>query len=98
LTIIPSPVQVKVLGCDGSGTYDGVIEGISWTANQAQKRGRPSAANMSLGGGKSTIVNTAVAGTRLPLTTHSHLLPRSRTVEANSTHADDGLQRPWMRV
>jgi subtilisin family serine protease len=56
-------LQVKVLGCTGSGTYEGVIAGIDWTVTDAKKRGRPSVANMSLGGGKSTIVNAAVAGT-----------------------------------
>jgi subtilisin family serine protease len=58
-------LQVKVLGCTGSGTYEGVIAGIDWTVTDAKKRGRPSVANMSLGGGKSTIVNAAVAGTSL---------------------------------
>jgi len=54
-------IAVKVLGCSGSGTYEGVIDGIEWTAQEAAKRGRPSVANMSLGGGKSVAVNAAVA-------------------------------------
>nr|BBN23850.1 serine proteinase [Acanthamoeba castellanii] len=54
-------IAVKVLGCTGSSTYEGVIAGIDWTVTDAKKRGRPSVANMSLGGGKSTIVNAAVA-------------------------------------
>jgi subtilisin family serine protease len=52
-----SLVAVRVLGCDGSGTWSGVIAGVDWvTANHAQ----PAVANMSLGGGASTAVDTAV--------------------------------------
>lgn len=48
---------VRVLGCDGSGTTAGVIAGVDWvTAN----RTGPSVANMSLGGGVSTALDTAV--------------------------------------
>lgn len=54
-------IAVKVLGCLGIGSWAGMIEGISWTANQAQKRGRPSVANMSVGGSKSAIANSAIA-------------------------------------
>nr|AAF32368.1 subtilisin-like serine proteinase [Acanthamoeba healyi] len=52
---------VKVLGCDGSGTTNGVISGIQWVAENARKRGRKSVANMSLGGGYSSSLNRAVA-------------------------------------
>jgi len=54
-------IAVKVLGCDGSGTAAGVISGIQWTAENARKRGRKSVANMSLGGGYSSVENRAVA-------------------------------------
>jgi len=54
-----SLVAVKVLGCTGSGTYAGVISGIQYAASD--RKGRPGVANMSLGGGKSTAVNDAVA-------------------------------------
>lgn len=48
---------VKVLDCFGSGAYSGVISGIDWvTRNKAPK----SVANMSLGGGFSAALNTAV--------------------------------------
>lgn len=50
---------VRVLDCRGSGTWSGVIAGVDWVANTTQ---RPAVANMSLGGGKSTSVNAAVAG------------------------------------
>jgi subtilisin family serine protease len=52
-----SLVAVRVLNCSGSGTWSGVIAGIDWvTANHAG----PAVANMSLGGGASSSVDTAV--------------------------------------
>jgi len=57
-------IAVKVLDCDGSGTYDGVIEGIDWVAANGMATmaatGKRSVANMSLGGGFSQAVNDAV--------------------------------------
>lgn len=57
-----SLVSVKVLGANGSGTNSGVISGIQWAANDASSKGRSnkSVINMSLGGAKSTALNTAV--------------------------------------
>ncbi|CAL9340483.1 Extracellular serine proteinase [Streptomyces sp. enrichment culture] len=50
-------VAVRVLNNSGSGTTAGVIAGIDWvTANHSG----PSVANMSLGGGASTTLDTAV--------------------------------------
>lgn len=50
-------VAVRVLSCSGSGTWTQVISGIDWvTANHV----KPAVANMSLGGGFSSSVNTAV--------------------------------------
>ncbi len=51
-------VGVKVLGCGGSGTTSGVIKGVDWVTNKAVK---PAVANMSLGGGASTSLDTAVS-------------------------------------
>jgi len=51
---------VKVLGCSGSGTTTGVVQGCEWVTRQYQATKRPSVANMSLGGGKSTAMNAAV--------------------------------------
>lgn len=48
---------VRVLGCDGSGSYSGIIAGMNWVV---QNRVRPAVANMSLGGGFSQSVNDAV--------------------------------------
>jgi subtilisin family serine protease len=54
-----SLVAVKVLGCSGGGTWEGVISGINWVVQQHQARGRPSTANMSLGGGRNQPCNDA---------------------------------------
>lgn len=50
-------VPVRVLNCRGSGTTSGVIDGVNWVAKNAVK---PAVANMSLGGGASTALDTAV--------------------------------------
>jgi subtilisin family serine protease len=51
---------VRVLDCNGSGTWSGVIAGLDWvTANHV----KPALANMSLGGGASTSVDDAVRRT-----------------------------------
>lgn len=50
-------VSVRVLDCNGSGTTSGAIAGVNWvTAN----RQLPAVANMSLGGGASQALDTAV--------------------------------------
>jgi len=50
---------VRVLDCQGSGTNSGVIAGVDWaTGNHAS--GTPAVANMSLGGGVSSALDTAV--------------------------------------
>jgi len=51
---------VKVLSCDGSGTWDGVIQGIEWAVKKSKERGVPGVINMSLGGGFSEPINQAV--------------------------------------
>ena len=53
-----SLVAVRVLNCSGSGTTSGVIAGINWvTSNHTTGN---AVANMSLGGGVSTSLDTAV--------------------------------------
>lgn len=51
-------VAVRVLDNSGSGTTAGVIDGIEWVT---ENHTTPSVANMSLGGGASTTLDTAVA-------------------------------------
>jgi subtilisin family serine protease len=48
---------VKVLGCSGSGSFSGIIAGVDWVRLNATK---PAVANLSLGGGFSSSLNTAV--------------------------------------
>jgi subtilisin family serine protease len=50
-------VAVRVLNCSGSGTVAQVVAGINWVTSNAV---RPAAANMSLGGGASTAIDSAV--------------------------------------
>lgn len=50
-------VGVRVLNCTGSGTNSGVIAGVDWVT---RNRRLPAVANMSLGGGISTALDTAV--------------------------------------
>ena len=51
-------VPVRVLGCEGSGSYAGIISGIDWIAEHAEG---PSVANMSLGGPFSQALNDAIS-------------------------------------
>jgi aqualysin 1 len=53
-------VPVRVLGCAGEGTLSGVIAGIDWVLADPARTG-PSVINMSLGGGASTSLDSAVA-------------------------------------
>jgi subtilisin family serine protease len=52
-------VAVRVLDCNGSGTTSGVIAGIDWVTGN-HLAGKPAVANMSLGGGASASLDTAV--------------------------------------
>src|SRR5215203_144610 len=51
------PRGVRVLDCNGSGSNSGVIAGVDWVRNN---RINPAVANMSLGGGASSALDTAV--------------------------------------
>lgn len=60
-------IAVRVLNCSGSGTIAGVIAGIDWVTTTKQSADlafpsvpHPSVANMSLGGGISSSLDTAV--------------------------------------
>jgi subtilisin family serine protease len=48
---------VRVLDCNGSGTNSGVIAGVDWVTGN---KSGPAVANMSLGGGPSTALDSAV--------------------------------------
>ncbi|MFD9102963.1 S8 family peptidase [Streptomyces virginiae] len=51
-----SLVSVRVLGCDGKGTWSGIIAGLDWVAKNAKQ---PAVLNASLGGDRSETVNDA---------------------------------------
>ncbi|KOV18056.1 MULTISPECIES: S8 family peptidase [Streptomyces] len=51
-----SLVSVRVLGCDGKGTWSGIIAGLDWVAKNAKQ---PAVLNASLGGDRSDSVNNA---------------------------------------
>jgi hypothetical protein len=52
-------VAVRVLDCSGSGTNSGVIAGVDWVTSD-HSAGQAAVANMSLGGGASSALDTAV--------------------------------------
>src|SRR5256714_6304251 len=52
-------VAVRVLNCSGSGTTSGVIAGVDWVTGN-HLAGQSAVANMSLGGGASSSLDTAV--------------------------------------
>jgi subtilisin family serine protease len=52
-------IGVRVLNCSGSGTISGVIAGVNWVT-QHHAASAPAVANMSLGGGASNSLDTAV--------------------------------------
>ncbi|HST58283.1 MAG TPA: S8 family peptidase [Longimicrobium sp.] len=51
-------VAVRVLDCNGSGTWSGVVAGVDWVTGNHVK---PAVVNMSLGGGGNTALDAAVA-------------------------------------
>ena len=51
---------MRVLDCNGSGSTSGVIAGVDWVAGD-HAPGTPAVANMSLGGGASRALDTAVS-------------------------------------
>src|SRR6185436_3137817 len=75
---------VRVLGCNGSGTNSGVIAGVNWvTANHIS----PAVANMSLGGGVSTALDTAVNNSINAGVTYAIAAGNSNTNASNSSPA-----------
>ena len=75
---------VRVLNCSGSGSNSGVIAGVDWvTANRIT----PAVANMSLGGGASTALDTAVRNSIAAGVTYAIAAGNSNTNAANSSPA-----------
>jgi subtilisin family serine protease len=74
---------VRVLDCSGSGSTSGVISGVDWvTANHIS----PAVANMSLGGGASSALDTAVNNSINSGVTYS--------IAAGNSNADACTQSP----
>ncbi|KAI0778227.1 serine protease [Trametes elegans] len=79
-------IAVKVLSDGGSGTVSDIISGLSWVGQQATASGRPSIASLSLGGGASSALDSAVTA----LTTQGvHV-----TVAAGNSNTDAGNTSP----
>lgn len=53
-------IPVRVLGCDGSGSLLGVLQGLDWIADNTFV-GQPAVVNMSLGGDVNSFLDNAVA-------------------------------------
>ena len=51
-------MPVRVLGCDGVGSTAGIVAGMDWVSSNATG---PSVANMSLGGGISSAMDSAIS-------------------------------------
>jgi subtilisin family serine protease len=77
-------VAVRVLNCSGSGTNAGVIAGVNWVTQNAQK---PAVANMSLGGGASSALDNAVANSIGSGVTYALAAGNSRANACNSSPA-----------
>jgi aqualysin 1 len=78
---------VRVLSCSGSGSNSGVIAGVNWvTANRI----RPAVANMSLGGGASSSLDTAVRNSIAAGVTYAVAAGNSNANAANFSPARVG--------
>jgi hypothetical protein len=53
-------VSVRVLNCQGSGTYSAILAGINWITQDTQASGRRSVVMMSLGGTFNQALNDAI--------------------------------------
>jgi subtilisin family serine protease len=75
---------VRVLSCSGSGSTSGVIAGVDWvTANHI----KPAVANMSLGGGISNALDTAVRNSIAAGVTYSIAAGNSSINASNTSPA-----------
>jgi hypothetical protein len=75
---------VRVLDCTGSGSTSGVIAGVNWVT---QNRVLPAVANMSLGGGASSALDTAVANSIASGVTYAIAAGNSNANACNSSPA-----------
>lgn len=80
-----SLVAVRVLDCSGSGSTSGVIAGVNWVTSK-HTTGK-AVANMSLGGGVSTALDTAVNNSIADGVVYSVAAGNSNTNACNSSPA-----------
>jgi subtilisin family serine protease len=93
---------VRVLNCEGSGTFESVIAGVNWATAHHQANPGPAVANMSLGGGATATLDTAVrnsinsgityavaAGNTLPNGANASTVSPARVSEALTVGATD---------
>jgi len=78
---------VRVLNCSGSGTTSGVIAGVDWVTRNHVK---PAVANMSLGGGASSSLDTAVRNSIAAGVTYAVAAGNSNVNASNSSPARVG--------
>jgi subtilisin family serine protease len=79
-------IAVRVLSCSGSGSNSGVIAGVNFVTSN-HTAGQPAVANMSLGGGASTALDTAVNNSIADGVTYAVAAGNSNTNAANSSPA-----------
>ena len=75
---------VRVLSCSGSGSTSGVIAGVDWVTGH---RINPAVANMSLGGGPSSALDSAVRNSIASGVTYSIAAGNSNMNAANASPA-----------
>ena len=80
---------VRVLGCNGSGTTSGVIAGVNWVTSH-HSAGSPAVANMSLGGGISSALDTAVSNSIADGVTYAVAAGNDNTNACNGSPARVG--------
>jgi subtilisin family serine protease len=77
-------VAVRVLNCSGSGSVSSVVGGINWVTQNAV---RPAVANMSLGGGASSSIDSAVTSSSNSGITYAVAAGNSSANACNSSPA-----------
>src|ERR1043166_4727596 len=80
-------VAVRVLDSSGNGTNSGVISGVDFVTSDHQA-GQPAVANMSLGGGLSSALDTAVANSISDGVTYSIAAGNSNVDACTTSPAD----------
>lgn len=75
---------VRVLNCSGQGSTSGVISGVNWVTSNHTK---PAVANMSLGGGISSSLDTAVRNSIAAGVTYAVAAGNSNVDASNSSPA-----------